>query len=75
MVSVSYDDSSTLRSSLIMAKGLFTAYPHEENWGIAHRILIPAFGPISIRGMFDGMSDIVSQLVTKVRPSIQIIEI
>jgi cytochrome P450 / NADPH-cytochrome P450 reductase len=36
--------------------GLFTAYTGEENWGIAHRILIPAFGPLSIRGMFDGES-------------------
>ncbi|EKG19175.1 Cytochrome P450 [Macrophomina phaseolina MS6] len=46
--------------------GLFTAYgPHEKNWGIAHRILIPAFGPLSIRGMFDEMHDIASQLVLK----------
>jgi cytochrome P450 / NADPH-cytochrome P450 reductase len=46
--------------------GLFTAYgPQEENWGIAHRILIPAFGPLSIRGMFDEMHDIASQLVMK----------
>lgn len=35
--------------------GLFTAnYPEEENWEIAHRVLVPAFGPLSIRGMFDG---------------------
>lgn len=35
--------------------GLFTAnYPGEENWAIAHRILVPAFGPLMIRGMFDG---------------------
>lgn len=35
--------------------GLFTAnYPGEENWAMAHRVLIPAFGPLSIRGMFDG---------------------
>lgn len=46
--------------------GLFTAYgPQEKNWGIAHRILIPAFGPLSIRGMFDEMHDIASQLVLK----------
>lgn len=35
--------------------GLFTAHKGEENWAIAHRILIPAFGPLSIRGMFDQM--------------------
>lgn len=34
--------------------GLFTAYPGEHNWEIAHRTLMPAFGPLSIRGMFDG---------------------
>ncbi|KAF2176744.1 NADPH-cytochrome P450 reductase-like protein [Zopfia rhizophila CBS 207.26] len=46
--------------------GLFTAHgPEEKNWGIAHRILIPAFGPLSIRGMFDEMHDIASQLVMK----------
>ncbi|GAD98773.1 fatty acid hydroxylase, putative [Paecilomyces variotii No. 5] len=46
--------------------GLFTAnYPEEENWEIAHRVLVPAFGPLSIRGMFDEMYDIASQLVMK----------
>ncbi|KZV78883.1 cytochrome P450 [Exidia glandulosa HHB12029] len=44
---------------------LFTAYHGEENWGIAHRILLPAFGPASILGMFDEMYDILSQLVLK----------
>lgn len=34
--------------------GLFTAHDGEENWGVAHRILMPAFGPLSIQGMFDG---------------------
>ncbi|PNY23978.1 Bifunctional P450/NADPH-P450 reductase [Tolypocladium capitatum] len=45
--------------------GLFTAYDDEPNWGKAHRVLIPAFGPLSIRGMFDEMHDIASQLVMK----------
>ncbi|KAJ5115834.1 Oxidoreductase FAD/NAD(P)-binding [Penicillium angulare] len=46
--------------------GLFTAeYPGEENWAVAHRILIPAFGPLAIRGMFDEMYDIATQLVMK----------
>lgn len=36
--------------------GLFTAKgPEEPNWGIAHRVLMPAFGPISINDMFDDM--------------------
>ncbi|ORY02372.1 cytochrome P450 [Clohesyomyces aquaticus] len=46
--------------------GLFTSFgPEEENWGIAHRILMPVFGPLSIRSMFDEMHDIASQLVMK----------
>jgi cytochrome P450/NADPH-cytochrome P450 reductase len=45
--------------------GLFTAKPDEENWGIAHRILMPAFGPVSIQKMFEEMLDIAMQLVLK----------
>ncbi|KAH7349219.1 cytochrome P450 [Pyrenochaeta sp. MPI-SDFR-AT-0127] len=45
--------------------GLFTAELGEENWGIAHRILMPTFGPLSIQGMFDDMHDIASQLTLK----------
>ncbi|ATY61047.1 Bifunctional P-450 [Cordyceps militaris] len=46
--------------------GLFTADSETEpNWGKAHRILIPAFGPLSIRNMFDEMHDIASQMAMK----------
>ncbi|CAJ2504411.1 Uu.00g118050.m01.CDS01 [Anthostomella pinea] len=45
--------------------GLFTAQNYEENWHLAHRILVPAFGPLNITGMFDDMKDIASQLVLK----------
>ncbi|KAK1580158.1 cytochrome P450 [Colletotrichum navitas] len=45
--------------------GLFTANIDEPNWGIAHRILIPAFGPVTIRGMFDEMVDLASQMALK----------
>lgn len=45
--------------------GLFSARADEENWGIAHRVLMPAFGPLSIRSMFDEMHDIASQLALK----------
>ncbi|KAH0341842.1 putative P450 monooxygenase, partial [Aureobasidium melanogenum] len=45
--------------------GLFTAFPGEHNWAIAHRILMPAFGPLSIGSMFNEMTDIASQLVLK----------
>lgn len=34
--------------------GLFTALPNECNWAIAHRLLMPAFGPLSIKSMFPG---------------------
>ncbi|KAJ5817410.1 hypothetical protein N7447_009643 [Penicillium robsamsonii] len=42
--------------------GLFTAYHGERGWGIAHRILVPAFGPLRIRDMFEDMSDVAQQL-------------
>ncbi|OCB91808.1 cytochrome P450 oxidoreductase OrdA-like protein [Sanghuangporus baumii] len=45
--------------------GLFTAHAGEPNWGIAHRILMPAFGAASIRNMFQEMRDICSQLILK----------
>ncbi|KAB8071348.1 cytochrome P450 [Aspergillus leporis] len=45
--------------------GLFTAHLGEENWEIAHRVLMPAFGPLSIQNMFDEMHDIATQLVMK----------
>ncbi|KAI1135806.1 cytochrome P450 [Hypoxylon sp. FL0543] len=45
--------------------GLFTARIEEPNWGIAHRVLMPAFGPMSIRGMFDEMHEIATQLAMK----------
>ncbi|KAJ3570152.1 hypothetical protein NPX13_g5828 [Xylaria arbuscula] len=49
----------------LLGDGLFTAYWEEENWGKAHRILMPVFGPIQIRKMFPDMLDLVSQLVLK----------
>ncbi|CAE6503919.1 unnamed protein product [Rhizoctonia solani] len=45
--------------------GLFTAYHNEPAWAVAHRILMPAFGPLSIKDMFDDMVDVASQLVLK----------
>ncbi|KAI5463064.1 cytochrome P450 [Mariannaea sp. PMI_226] len=45
--------------------GLFTAYEDEPNWGKAHRILTPAFGPLPIRAMFSDMHDIATQLCMK----------
>ena len=45
--------------------GLFTAYTEEPNWGKAHRLLMPAFGPIGVRGMFDRMLDIADQMLVR----------
>ncbi|KAM5348455.1 hypothetical protein ACJ41O_008279 [Fusarium nematophilum] len=60
----------TLKSALGQVRegvqdALFTAYNDEPNWGKAHRVLVPAFGPLSIRGMFDEMYDIATQLCMK----------
>ncbi|RGP80297.1 putative bifunctional p-450:nadph-p450 reductase [Fusarium longipes] len=45
--------------------GLFTAQHDNHEWGIAHRILMPLFGPLKIREMFDDMQDISEQLCLK----------
>ncbi|EHK18616.1 uncharacterized protein TRIVIDRAFT_50977 [Trichoderma virens Gv29-8] len=50
----------------VVHDGLFTSSGEEEkNWGIAHRVLMSAFGPMSIRGMFDDMHEVASQLTLK----------
>jgi cytochrome P450/NADPH-cytochrome P450 reductase len=48
------------------ASGLFVS-EHESSpdWQQAHRILMPALGPLAIEGMFDEMHDIASQLILK----------
>jgi cytochrome P450/NADPH-cytochrome P450 reductase len=45
--------------------GLFTAHTNEPNWAKAHRILMPAFGPIGLRDMFDQMLDIGDQMLLR----------
>ncbi|KAH8899814.1 bifunctional P-450:NADPH-P450 reductase [Thozetella sp. PMI_491] len=45
--------------------GLFTALHGEENWGIAHRVLMPVLGSVAVKDMFYKMHDIVCQLVLK----------
>ena len=49
----------------VTGDGLFTAHGHEPNWAKAYRILMPAFGPIAIRGMFDDMLDIADQMFVR----------
>ena len=45
--------------------GLFSAHTQESNWGKAHRILMPVFGPAALRSMFSSMLDIAEQLLVK----------
>ena len=45
--------------------GLFTAATNEPNWGLAHRILTPAFGPASLKNLFPSMWDILEQMLLK----------
>ncbi|ORY80872.1 cytochrome P450 [Protomyces lactucae-debilis] len=45
--------------------GLFTAYNDEEDWGIAHRVLMPVFGPMAVRGMWDPMVEIAAVMVSR----------
>ncbi|CAE6532707.1 unnamed protein product [Rhizoctonia solani] len=60
-----YIESTLEEVRNLVGDGLFTARHGEPNWGIAHRILMPAFGPLAIKGMFKDMVDVVSQLVLK----------
>ncbi|KAK0645376.1 putative bifunctional P-450:NADPH-P450 reductase [Cercophora newfieldiana] len=45
--------------------GLFTADTEDPAWGLAHRVLMPAFGPMPIQDMFGEMHEIAAQLVLK----------
>jgi cytochrome P450/NADPH-cytochrome P450 reductase len=45
--------------------GLFTSRTEEPNWGAAHRILMPAFGPAALREMLGQVADISEQLLVK----------
>ncbi|MFI9848410.1 bifunctional cytochrome P450/NADPH--P450 reductase [Nonomuraea sp. NPDC051941] len=45
--------------------GLFTAHDDEEVWGMAHRILMPAFSQRAMKGYFGQMLEIAQHLVGK----------
>src|SRR5262249_18803213 len=45
--------------------GLFTAHTGEPNWGKAHRILMPAFSPVAIRGILAPLLDAADQLLLR----------
>ncbi len=58
-----HTDLETIRD--FAGDGLFTAYTDEPNWHRAHTILMPAFGPLSIREMFSPMQAICEQMLTR----------
>jgi cytochrome P450/NADPH-cytochrome P450 reductase len=37
----------------------------DQEWGVAHRLLMPVFGPMGIRKMFDDMMDITTQMLLR----------
>ncbi|KAF7367846.1 Fatty acid hydroxylase [Mycena sanguinolenta] len=41
------------------------AFNDEPGWAVAHRLLMPAFGPMAVKGMLEEMRDICDQLVLK----------
>ncbi|MEV6994787.1 cytochrome P450 [Streptomyces sp. NPDC093228] len=45
--------------------GLFTAHQHEEEWAMAHRILLPAFSQRAMKTYFGQMLEIAQNLVGK----------
>ncbi|OAP57125.1 hypothetical protein AYL99_07862 [Fonsecaea erecta] len=44
-------------------KGLFAARNEDPDWAQGHRILMPAFAPLSVLDMFTDMKDIANQLI------------
>lgn len=44
-------------------KGLFVAKNEDPDWAQGHRILMPAFAPLSVMDMFTDMKDIANQLI------------
>ena len=49
----------------VLGDGLFTAYNEEPNWAVGHRLLMPAFGPLGLRGMFDKMLEMADQMLVR----------
>lgn len=49
----------------VVGDGLFTAQSDDPKWAIAHRILVPLFGQMKVRDMFDDMKDICEQMCLK----------
>ncbi|MGA5822816.1 bifunctional cytochrome P450/NADPH--P450 reductase [Kitasatospora sp. NPDC094028] len=45
--------------------GLFTAHQDEEEWGMAHRVLLPAFSQRAMKSYFGQMLEIARNLVAK----------
>ncbi|MFD3656701.1 bifunctional cytochrome P450/NADPH--P450 reductase [Streptomyces sp. NPDC058620] len=45
--------------------GLFTAHQHEEEWGMAHRILLPAFSQRAMKAYYRQMLEVAQNLVGK----------
>jgi cytochrome P450/NADPH-cytochrome P450 reductase len=49
----------------LVGDGLFTAETTKPNWQKAHGLLMPAFGPLGVRGMFNKMRDIAEQMMVR----------
>ncbi|KAL1838822.1 hypothetical protein VTJ49DRAFT_2179 [Mycothermus thermophilus] len=44
---------------------LFTAFHHEESWGVAHRIIAPQLSPDAVAGHFDAVAQCTDELMAK----------
>ncbi|KAK4500050.1 hypothetical protein PRZ48_008236 [Zasmidium cellare] len=49
----------------VFGDGLFSAESTSLAWWKAHRLLVPAFGPVGLSKMFEDMQDISAQLIQK----------
>lgn len=58
-------DGTLKEVRVLTGDGLFSAYAGEKAWGVAHRLLMPVFGPMGIRKMFDPMMDCTTQMLLR----------
>ncbi|KAI1321539.1 cytochrome P450 [Xylariaceae sp. FL0255] len=49
----------------LLGDGLFSSDDGGHNWGVAHRVLMPVFGPLAIKQMFPKMQDLISQMILR----------
>ena len=66
IVSNGYGGMGLLKSETCAKDGLLTASTSEENWALAHRIMMPLFSASNIRPMTDNINNEITLLLKKI---------